>query len=778
MVDVAAKPEDAYTEVLTSVLRQPMFLTAEELEGGWRELFPDLAETLPKPYPIFSYDEEEIVARGFTVHLNQGMKRVRQEIEKQVTLETKFKCTTAAGGRADKSKVMAQRERYFRGMASLLENALLNDYRRGLVEILILFHSGEVARTVAKVPSLLMRGDSAIGLSHADSFRYSIATVFADLFQRAAQSVMEKAKSLKFTTVPPTLPPIISAICQEYLLFAETRPPVDIKQIREYLRLRFRSGSAEISAAHEGAALRLRALLKDRPQLRAALRMASRVDLDLNQPNTLLQSGLLDALREIGIAESLGLSSEQLTMLRELGLRLKRFELLATFRQVIFPIEGSVPNLVLTGRSPEVRIAAATRPYDFARPGVIDSAVRRFGLVYDLTNFTALLEGVRKKGPTAEEKALQFMYLFQRRLDEIRRRRRLVFEKFLGDGAFYSARRARRVLAAACEIHALYDDLRRHGFPFDQGMRIAINYGTYRLLPMLSQDQGGLRFEFFGHGIVELARLTTGKSTRELEEIAQFLIHSGYDPSQVDTFLEPLMQSRRGRKEKAQRPYAATIDEHGELVNEGIVLTLPFLEQLSDQIDQSLFMQVKAFGFQWLVFPLDPAKPKTLYTGLRYMGVARLKGLPPVELVEMYVWRKQPRNAKQVAEGVGIGLIDLLRRLGHKGGVEQPEEEQGSVPEDLVVATYLDDDDSRRWIFGEYRDGTEVLLHAFRVQMQLSDIKEEEPLENWLLRNRHKLAGRYEALRQEYTGQTMSLKQLKEQRDYTGCFLSAPHKAP
>ena len=49
-------------------------------------------------------------------------------------------------------------------------------------------------------------------------------------------------------------------------------------------------------------------------------------------------------------------------------------------------------------------------------------AEHRFGLVYDLTNFTAILEEVRKKGPKAEEKALQFMYIFQSRLDEIRRR--------------------------------------------------------------------------------------------------------------------------------------------------------------------------------------------------------------------------------------------------------------------------------------------------------------------------------------------------------------------
>jgi len=49
----------------------------------------------------------------------------------------------------------------------------------------------------------------------------------------------------------------------------------------------------------------------------------------------------------------------------------------------------------------------------------------------------------------AEEKALQFMYVFQNRLEEIRHRRVLNFEKFLGDGALYSSRRAIRVLAAA-----------------------------------------------------------------------------------------------------------------------------------------------------------------------------------------------------------------------------------------------------------------------------------------------------------------------------------------
>ena len=151
------------------------------------------------------------------------------------------------------------------------------------------------------------------------------------------------------------------------------------------------------------------------------------------------------------------------------------------------------------------------------------------------------------------------MYVFQNRLEEIRRRRVLNFEKFLGDGALYSSRRAIRVLAAACETQILYHHLRQSGFPFDQGIRMALNFGTYRLLPMFHRSGGPQRFEFFGHGIVELARLTTGKSTREIEEIAEFLIHAGYDSARVDGFLAPLLEARRGHAAAATRPYTAAL---------------------------------------------------------------------------------------------------------------------------------------------------------------------------------------------------------------------------
>jgi len=72
---------------------------------------------------------------------------------------------------------------------------------------------------------------------------------------------------------------------------------------------------------------------------------------------------------------------------------------------------------------------------------------------------------------------------------------------------------------------------------------------------MMTGDDGGTRFEFFGHGVVELLRLTTGKSTREVDEIAEFLISSGYSPALVDDFLAPLAAARSGVPEGSPRPY-------------------------------------------------------------------------------------------------------------------------------------------------------------------------------------------------------------------------------
>jgi hypothetical protein len=703
---------------------------------------------------------------------------LRREVEKLVTLEVKHRLGQP-GNDVDattKDHVAAQRDRYLRATTTIIENVLMNDYGRGLSEVFLLFHSGDVVRSLGQVAKLVQLNFPDAGRDATEETRQFITGVFGELIQRASVRAADRLRRLAEGPSNMRMSPVLTAVCQDQLLLCESQAPAKIDRLSGYFRYRLRQDPRTFIHTCENALKRLSELIRRHPEIGSLLSTSGAGRLRLNRISTLFDPALLNALETAKLIGNLELSTKQVKFLRELGLRLKSFELLATLRRRIRPMERRGPQLVLTGPSSATAIAPSTRPFDFASPGVVESLVRRCGLVYDLTNFTAVLEAVRKEGRAAEEKALQFMYVFQNRLEEIRRRRVLNFEKFLGDGALYSSRRAIRVLAAAAEIQVVYDHLRSSGFPFDQGIRMALNFGTYRLLPMFNRGTGPLRFEFFGHGIVELARLTTGKSTREIEEIAEFLVHAGYDPSHVDDFLAPLVKARSGHGVAGSRTYAATIDDRGELVNEGIVLTAPFLEELERDIEGSPMGIIEHDGLQWAMLPLDPNNPDSLVIGLRMLGTARLKGLAPQELVEAIVLESVP--GKPSSAGSVRGLLQTLRRISTSGLDDtDAEADDETIPEEMVVATFLTDGD-REWVFGIYRDSDDVLLNAVEIPIQTPELGRDEPLEGWLFRNRHELAKLYEGIRRSTAGKPTPLKSLRGRDGFMSCFLAAPHRAP
>jgi len=768
---------EAFRQVLQEELRNPIYLTPEEVAGGWCDLLPALATSLPAPFPIFGRDEEKVVTWGYPMLLSEGILKLRRDLDGLVKAESDYRQQTPSGDDDVKRLMMVQRDRYLKSISAILQNVLMNDYHRGLVDIFLLFHSHEVCRALSKVrkssPHPLDNRESS-GPEHS---RQGIATVIADLLRRAALTAVDHLKQLAEVQVTPALTPLLGIICQDHLLLSESRPPGQLTQLSGFLQSRFRQDAEALAVANQDSLDRLRDIVHRQPEVGNLLRLAVGSSLKLERPESLLEPRLLDAIKTAGLADKLHLSVVQMDLLRDLGLRLKTFELLAALRRRVLSMQKQGVALVLTGPSSATPIAKTTRPYDFTAPGVIDSSVRRFGLIYDLSNFTTVLEEVRKAGRMAEERALQFMYVFQNRLEAIRLRRRLTFEKFLGDGAFYTSRRALRVIAAACEIQHVYEQLRNIGFPFNHGIRIALNFGFFRLLPMLHPGPEAIRFEFFGHGIVELARLTTGKSAREVSDIAEFLVHSGYDPGEVDLFLAPLSSARSGNEQISTRPFAATIDGHGELVNEGIVVALPFIEELELELEIEDLAVVRIDASEWVFFPIDPKMPDTLYVGLRYLGVARLKGLPPQELAEAVVRDEPPKLPKMVQ--FERPLIELLRRLTHSS--ESPQEStttvNGTIAANLLVITYLVEDGTRKWIFGEYRDSDDVLLHAIQVPIQTPELEPGEHMELWLFRNRFELARVYEGLRRENAGSATPLPTLRGRAGYLACFLTAPHRA-
>ncbi len=764
----------AFRQVLKEELQHPLYLTPEEVGGGWCEIFPALATSLPAPFPIFARDEEHVVTWGYPLLLSDGIRKLRRDLDHLVRSETQSRLQP--GNSEFKRTMLDHREKYHNSVAITLENVFMNDYHRGLVDLFLLFHSGEVLRSLAQVSRI---GDSEDGTAAGIAERREhVASVVADLLRRAALTAVDKLRQLAQVQVIPALTPLLGIICQDQLLLVENRPPTDLIQLGGYLQARFRQNAEALDAANKVVLERLNDLVVRRPEVGSLLRMAVGSSLKLDRPEALLQPRLLDAIRTAGLAETIHLSAVQLDLLRELGLRLKTFEILAALRRRILPMQRQGTMLAFAGPSSATPIAKTTRPYDFTAPGVVDSAVRRFGLIYDLSNFTTVLEEMRKEGRMAEERALQFMYVFQNRLEAIRLRRRLTFEKFLGDGAFYTSRRALRVIAAACEIQNVYEQLRNIGFPFNHGIRIALNYGVYRLLPMLHPGPEAKRFEFFGHGIVEHARLTTGKSSREVSDIAEFLVHSGYGLSEVDGFLAPLSQVRGSGSRKSFRRYAATLDAHGELVNEGIVVALPFLEELDVELEVETLAVAEIDNLQYLWFPIDPGLPDTLYVGLRYLGVARLKGLPPQELAEAAVWTSLPSDARSIP--FERPLIDCLRRFVVADEDEGPAAGTGrtaEIADSLMVITYVLEDGTRKWIFGQYRDTDDVVLSALQVPIRTPELSPGEPMEMWLFRSRFDLAQMYEGLRRESPGILVPLSTLRGRPGYLACFLAAPHRA-
>jgi hypothetical protein len=375
----------------------------------------------------------------------------------------------------------------------------------------------------------------------------------------------------------------------------------------------------------------------------------------------------------------------------------------------------------------DVVYSRAIRPMNFGRRGVVEPTVYRYGLVYDITSFTETLGEIARGGKDEEQHSYRQMLDFQRELADITRRHGLQFEKFLGDGAFYTSRRATRTLQAAIEIQRFYATARLNGFAFSKGMRIALNYGYYRLLPMQISADGTQIMEFYGPGIVELSRLTTGKATKELEDIQQLLLTHGYDQNEVFRFFAPLSRSAdRADLAQQQREFYAYVNENGHLNNEGIVASIPFLRQLSTELieDGQKMYRLRAPWNVYLGFPAAGAQGG--YAGIRLLGAVALKGIGQQEIAEV-VWlsstdadisliddpkpllqllhqerhRSNARNADAAAySDTQIGTADLVvcEALGQQDGKARIlVGEWDPVSEEVRRPIWLDDTDAERY---------------------------------------------------------------------------------
>lgn len=649
-------------------------------------MMPDAVDILPVPQRVFLEDEDATPLLGFPILTSERTQKLRQVLETYLEEEVRVQTGMFRSGAIETK----ERDLAWRGYRDLLvqitENTTRSSFGRRYTDIFWLYHSIAVSRLFREMPARVCREDLETGRQHGEAIKYQVfdryldrvLTITYDTVQRVATETEEDQIGL--------FPGLLNKMRDNLLILSEDHISPDLTELSGYLKgylgldpVDFKRRLRRLHQWHRTG------IDSDR-ELRVYASHLTRLDPGDNPDQLLRRPGYVSFLAERRDydQESL-LDPKQIRVWESLLVKLKEFELLLALRRLIVPIREQEGHLVCQAPSfrgggylsRSVRLSESTRPFEFMTPWVIDPLVRRFGLIYDIAEFSAIVSMLKYTGRRDEDESYQSIFRFQRRVNQMARVHHLKLEKYLGDGALYSGRHPRRLLATAIHLQRFYKQALRERFPFDRGMRIALNYGQYRLLPI----EEGLtdrerRYEFFGHGIIELSRLVTGKSTLAIGTVKRMLLSLGYSDDEVERFFRPLLERRVDLVDESEqaRDFFAYISQTGMLINEGIVGTDRFLAQVDPEGEAAPYRLGLDGPRRYVVVKFDEGTG-SLVVGLRRLGAANLKGIESTiiyEIVDGGTWDfdklalLQSPNLNAALETISRSE-EMIRRSGSQG---------------------------------------------------------------------------------------------------------------
>ena len=678
LVDYLSARQDAAT-----------FLLPFDYQKSLEEIFGRSVSLLPTPYKIFPADETQSPTLGFPLAETPAIKELDAKLDRWLTEEVSWQVSRNT---SVKEKAQLALNAYIGPLIKVAENAMMSNLLNDYHAVFWLAHSFDLARQFASIPRRVTQIDAQAGRTQGDALKYRIFARWStetrdQMTQLAAKGAAildgEEQRALQFFRL----------LQDDVLIFTEEFIGADLRELRSFVSGYLRRDFQQYRDGFEKLRTVTADLMQKDRTFRAALPLFGVTG---EQPIT--TALILDSRFQTFVFDHPSVQNvinrEDREQFALIARRVREFAVLNQLRRGIVPMSvASDGSIISADKRSGVSFSRSTRPMDFGKQGVVDPLIHRFGLIYDISNFSETLGNIRRGGRKEEVSSYRQMLLFQRKLESIAQRHGLVFEKFLGDGAFYTTRRAMQLLRAAVEIQRYYAEMRKKGFAFNKGMRVAVNFGYYRLLPMKGSGPGERINEFYGPGIVELSRLTTGKANKEIEEFASFLVAHGYDQTKVQTFFAPLAKGVDVIDHTQHaREYYAYVNANGHLVNEGIVASMPLLQELSNELvteGQQLFRVKTAWG-SYIAF--DPALAGIEYLGVRILGNVSLKGLDDLEVGEVV-----PFGAAEV-EAIPLAAPEsferLLRRELHQtdggGGYSEGfEEVDGETTHERLVPTEI-----------------------------------------------------------------------------------------
>lgn len=609
-----------------------------------RRLFPDHQRTLPLPRAIFMEDETATPVHAFPILASEGMAALRDALHKYILAEETMQIAALRREPHDLKSYGAAWERYRALLARAVDNATISSYGRQYPAIFWLHHSLEVARLLKDTPKRLLRADSDIGRRHGDALKYRIFDRFLDRVLSATYDLVQKVAGDTEEVEEELFPRLLTHMRDNVLIFTEDFIGRDMAELGSYFNGSLRIDGRDLrQRLDELARWHADQLARD-PELRNLAVHLLGSDNPPESRDLLLRPGYATFLTtRKGYNPAKLLTPSLVPVWENLLLKLKEFDVLHALRKKLITVEPRTDGTFLCRELPatgpaargEFHLSSATRPMDFLAPWVVDPRVERFGMIYDISDFSQTLAMLHRAGNESQEEAFRTMFRFQRRINQLALHYRTKMEKYLGDGAFFSSREALNLLICSVHIQRYYVQSVKEGLPFDRGMRIALNYGSYRLIPLSGGPEEGERYEFFGPGLVELSRLTTGKATQEIDEVKSMLISQGFDGLEVQRFFAPLAEKNVDvvdKKEEARRFYAY-LNRNGTLHNNGMVATQPYVTRLEQEIGPRPLQRVAVEDRRYVLLELPGTEG--MLVGIRKLGMAHLKGLEKIAVYEI-----------------------------------------------------------------------------------------------------------------------------------------------
>lgn len=613
-------------------------------------------KALPLERKIFLEDEEATPLTGFPVLVSSRLMALEKALEEYLLREELVQMAVARKETFDSKSYNQAWKRYSRLLASATEYTVLSSYGRAYPNVFWLRHSAVVARCLSMTMQRLLRSDPSFARQQGAQTRYAVLFAYLDKALSLTYQQIRRLSKQVGESESTLFPGLLNIMRDNVLIFTETRISVDLAELSGYLKghLRIddrslRDGLARLREWHESE-------FEKRPSLASTVR-------DLLGPQAaeapgklLHRAGYVRYLSGLeGYDEEAFLSPAEVELWEELLPQLKEYELLRSYQRFVLPVgrEGSRlsasdPRRRGSGLPPRrLYLSRTTRPLDFMTPWVLDPEVGRFGLIYDIRQFSQSLGDMNRTSLAEQERTFQSIFRFQRRVGHLAAARRLRLEKYLGDGALYSGiNQPHKLLIVAISIQEMYQRAVDAGLPFDRGLRIALNFGQYRMLPVQSTQPGEPeRYEFFGHGIVELTRLVTGKALHDMEETKKLLTNLGYPEGYVEDFFAPLERRNLDVVDRGEetRRFRAYLNPNKTLINEGIVATRAFIEEL-DLEGSIRELEVAGEAARRYVVVTVQDGVDTIKAGVRKLGEAEFKGIGSLivyEVVNGKLWRRE-----------------------------------------------------------------------------------------------------------------------------------------